>query len=74
MRAPPAAKSSAAQSAVPGARAAQRGCRTVYMDTFSFQAPAFYHGRGYAVAAELRGFPDGIVKFLLVKPLRVSER
>lgn len=56
------------------ARAAQRGCRTVYLDTFSFQAPAFYRGRGYAAAAELRGFPDGIVKYLLVKPLRVSAR
>ena len=55
-------------------RAAQRGCRTVYLDTFSFQAPEFYRGLGYAVAAEIRGFPDGIVKHLMVKPLRVSAR
>ncbi len=55
-------------------RAAQRGCRTVYLDTFSFQAPAFYRGLGFAVAAQIRGFPDGIVKYLMVKPLRVSAR
>jgi GNAT superfamily N-acetyltransferase len=46
-----------------GARA--RGCRNFYLTTFSFQAPAFYQRRGYTVLAQITGFPDGIVKFLM---------
>jgi ribosomal protein S18 acetylase RimI-like enzyme len=47
--------------------AASRGCTTIYLDTFSFQAPAMYRKLGYVVAAEIRGFPDGIAKFTMVK-------
>jgi ribosomal protein S18 acetylase RimI-like enzyme len=50
------------------ARAAERGCRTFYLETFSFQAPAFYRKLGYHAAAEIPGFPARIVKYLLVKP------
>jgi ribosomal protein S18 acetylase RimI-like enzyme len=48
-------------------RAAERGCRTFYLDTFSFQAPAFYRKLGYQPAAEIRGFPDGIVKYVMLR-------
>ena len=51
------------------ARARERGCTTVYLDTFSFQAPSLYARLGYAVASEIRGFPDGIVKYLMRREL-----
>ena len=50
-----------------GAR--QRGCRLVYLDTFSFQAPDFYRKLGYRVACELTGFPDGASKLIMTRPL-----
>lgn len=46
-------------------RAAQRGCRIFYLETFSFQAPALYRSLGYRVVHEHRGFPHGIVKYLM---------
>lgn len=49
--------------------AVERGGRLVYLDTFSFQAPAFYRRCGYAQAVRLDGFPDGIAKYLMVKRL-----
>jgi GNAT superfamily N-acetyltransferase len=49
------------------ARAIERGCRLFYLDTFTFQAPAFYRQLGYASTHELHGFPDGIVKHLMTK-------
>ncbi len=49
------------------ARAQARGCRTFYLTTFSFQAPALYRSLGYAPALELPGFPGGIVKYLMIR-------
>jgi GNAT superfamily N-acetyltransferase len=49
------------------ARARARGCTTFYLETFSFQAPELYRRLGYSVAHEIRGFPDGIVKYLMVR-------
>jgi len=51
------------------ARAVARGCRTLYLETWSFQAPAFYRPRGHEVALETRGFPDDIAKYVLVRRL-----
>ena len=48
-------------------RAAARGCRTFYLETFSFQAPALYTSLGYVVRHELRGFAPGIAKYLMVR-------
>lgn len=48
-------------------RGAARGCRTFYLTTLSFQAPGFYRQRGYEVLAEMTGYPDGIVKYLMHK-------
>jgi GNAT superfamily N-acetyltransferase len=48
-------------------RAAARGCSTFFLETFSFQAPSFYESLGYAPATEFRGFPHGIVKYVMVR-------
>lgn len=50
-------------------KAVERGCRTVYLETFSFQAPALYRALGYAVRLELSGFAPGISKFVMVRDL-----
>jgi len=55
------------------ARAKQRGCRMFYLTTFSFQAPAFYKALGYLPAHEIRGFPAGIVKYLMVRTVASDE-
>jgi hypothetical protein len=50
-------------------RAEARGCRTVYLDTFSFQAPSLYRALGYQVRLEIAGFAPGIVKYTMVREL-----
>lgn len=54
-------------------RAAARGCRLVYLDTFSFQAPAFYARRGYQVVLQTAGYTGGIVKFTMHKALAATD-
>lgn len=49
------------------AEAVSRGCKTLYLETFSFQTPALYRSEGYAVGLEIAGFPEGIVKYVMVK-------
>jgi len=49
--------------------ARERGARRVYLDTFSFQAPAFYERLAYARALEIPGFAPGISKFTMLKEL-----
>jgi len=39
--------------------ARRRGCRGVWLDTFSFQSPEFYQKLGYSVFATLEDFPQG---------------
>jgi len=51
------------------ARAAERGCRSCYLETLSFQAPGFYAKLGYRVVFELRELPYGIVKFTMLRSL-----
>jgi len=48
-------------------RAESRGCRTFYLETFSFQAPELYRSLGYEARLELRGFGSGIVKYTMVR-------
>jgi ribosomal protein S18 acetylase RimI-like enzyme len=48
-------------------RAQQRGCRTFYLETFSFQAPRLYRSLGYEVRLEIAGFGPGIAKYSMVK-------
>jgi len=49
--------------------ARERGCRGVHLDTFSFQAPAFYQKLGYEVFATLEDFPAGHTQYFLRKRL-----
>lgn len=48
-------------------RARERGCRTFYLETFSFQVPDFYRSQGYAVGLALRGMAPGVVKYIMVR-------
>ena len=50
-------------------RAQSHGCKSFFLETFSFQAPEFYRTLGYRVAHEKHLFPHGIVKYLMVKHL-----
>lgn len=47
--------------------AAARGCRGAWLGTFDFQARGFYERHGYAVFAELPGFPVAHTHFHLRK-------
>lgn len=49
--------------------ACARGCRTFYLDTFSFQAPAFYRKLGYVPVLEIAGFTQDIVFYSMMKRL-----
>ncbi len=51
------------------AEARARGCIQAVVDTFSFQAPAFYEKRGYIVRGVVDDFPQGHRKYLLNKRL-----
>jgi GNAT superfamily N-acetyltransferase len=50
--------------------AIQRGCHTVWLDTFSFQARGFYEKLGYTVFGTLEDYPPGHSRFFLKKILR----
>ena len=49
------------------AHAAGRGCHIYYLTTLSFQAPDFYRRLGYQVLAQIDGYPERIVKYLMHK-------
>jgi ribosomal protein S18 acetylase RimI-like enzyme len=49
------------------AHAFRRGCKSFYLETFSFQAPSLYRSLGYEVKYERKGYPHGITKFHMVK-------
>lgn len=51
------------------AEARGRAARWAFLDTFSFQAPAFYIRQGYEVYGELPDFPPGHRRFYLWKRL-----
>lgn len=55
------------------AAAQARGCKTAYLETFSFQAPALYRSLGYEVRLALHGFSEGIVKYTMVHALKSDE-
>lgn len=47
--------------------ARQRGCKFFYLTTLSYQAPGFYRKHGYDPIASIAGYPNGIVKYLMLK-------
>ncbi len=54
--------------------AAERGCHSAFLDTFSFQALPFYLNLGYEIYGELADFPPGNRRYFLRKPLtKISQ-
>jgi predicted N-acetyltransferase YhbS len=51
------------------AEARNRGVRHVYLDSFSFQAPAFYAKLGYREFGRLQEFPPGYDRVWMTKAL-----
>ena len=49
--------------------ARQRGCHQMYLDTHSYQAPAFYRRLGYEVIGTLPGWPGTDIRHFLRKTL-----
>ena len=47
----------------------KRGCRNVFLNTFSFQALEFYQKLGYYVFAQLEDFPQHHIRYFLRKEL-----
>jgi ribosomal protein S18 acetylase RimI-like enzyme len=47
----------------------ERGCGYARLETWDFQAPGFYRGRGYEVVGRVEEYPPGATEFLLVKLL-----
>jgi GNAT superfamily N-acetyltransferase len=55
------------------AEAEARGCRTFYLETWSFQAPSFYRACGYEARLTLEGFGPGLAKHVMVRELGSPE-
>ncbi|MDD1015732.1 GNAT family N-acetyltransferase [Pseudomonas rubra] len=51
------------------ARAREAGCLGIWLDTFSFQAPAFYRKLGFTVFGELADYPPGHTRYFMRKLL-----
>jgi GNAT superfamily N-acetyltransferase len=51
------------------AEARQKGCTSVHLETFSFQARPFYERFGYTVFGELPDYPPGQTFYFLRKTL-----
>ncbi|WP_306393777.1 GNAT family N-acetyltransferase [Telluria beijingensis] len=49
--------------------AMRRGCTQAFLETLSFQAPAFYEKLGYTVFSRLDGFPPGGARYAMRKTL-----
>jgi N-acetylglutamate synthase-like GNAT family acetyltransferase len=49
--------------------ARSRGCKTIFLTSYSFQAPGFYQKHGYQLEWQLRDFPPGHQSCFLVKRL-----
>jgi GNAT superfamily N-acetyltransferase len=46
-----------------------RGCKVIFLSSYSFQAPGFYQKNGYELAYQLNDFPPGHQYCFLVKRL-----
>ncbi len=50
--------------------AIDRGCHGAWLDTFEFQARAFYERLGYACFGQIEDYPIGFSRFFMKKSLR----
>ncbi|ELS53910.1 GNAT family N-acetyltransferase [Streptomyces viridochromogenes] len=48
----------------------KRGCASVRLETWDFQAPEFYRKQGYEVVCVIPDYPPGITEYTLTKRLR----
>jgi GNAT superfamily N-acetyltransferase len=55
------------------AEAMKRGCHAAWLDTFEFQAKAFYEGMGYSCFAALPDYPKGSSRYFMRKDLGHDE-
>ncbi|MCI3226171.1 GNAT family N-acetyltransferase [Streptomyces sp. NP-1717] len=46
-----------------------RGCTHARLETWDFQAPAFYRRQGYDLAGHIPDYPPGVTEFLFTKRL-----
>ncbi|MER7374434.1 GNAT family N-acetyltransferase [Streptomyces lanatus] len=51
---------------------AERGCTSVRLETWDFQAPDFYKKQGYEVVCVIPDYPPGITEYTLTKQLAAS--
>lgn len=51
------------------AEAKSKGCRTILVRSYSFQAPHFYERHGYKAEHVLNSFPEGHSYYILVKTI-----
>jgi ribosomal protein S18 acetylase RimI-like enzyme len=49
--------------------AIERGCRGIWLNTFSYQAPGFYKKLGYEVFGALENYPGRETRYFLMKRL-----
>lgn len=47
------------------------GCRFIFLDTFSFQAPEFYKNNGYEIFGTIEDHPKGFNQYFLHKKLNM---
>ncbi|MFJ5265958.1 GNAT family N-acetyltransferase [Streptomyces sp. NPDC088387] len=47
----------------------ERGCQAARLETWDFQAPAFYQKQGYEVVCVIPDYPPGITEYTLTKRL-----
>ncbi|AYG82363.1 Acetyltransferase [Streptomyces hundungensis] len=47
----------------------ERGCGYARVETWDFQAPGFYRGRGYEVVGVVPDYPPGVTEYTLTKRL-----
>jgi ribosomal protein S18 acetylase RimI-like enzyme len=53
-------------------RAQRRGSRVIHLNTYSFQAPAFYESQGYKRVGTISGSPQGANRHIYFKRLRAK--
>ena len=51
------------------AEAKSKGCHTILIKSYSFQAPHFYERHGYKIEHILNGYPEGYSYYTLIKSI-----